>query len=274
MPDFASMDQGNHIILCLPFKNDTTWLDCTSQKLPFGYLGDFTDDRLILACTAEGGKLLHTPVYDAATLTKRAANFVIDNAGNLTGTMTTTFAGTDYEDRDELIDEPYTEQIKAIREIYPIPNFDIEKLAFTQNKGINPVTTETIKFNSREFAPLNSDKYYFKVNMANRVNAVPDEVRNRSNDVYINRGYTEDDEITYQLPTGYRPDKILLNKTIDKPFGKFKVSLQFNGKQLIYHRQLEMIKGTYNKDTYQDLVDFYQAVADADVYTMSLVKSN
>ncbi|MBS1525578.1 MAG: DUF3857 domain-containing protein, partial [Bacteroidetes bacterium] len=27
-PDFASMNQGDHIILCLPFKNDTTWLEC------------------------------------------------------------------------------------------------------------------------------------------------------------------------------------------------------------------------------------------------------
>lgn len=272
--DFASMDQANHIILCVPFKNDTTWLECTNQKMPFGYLGDFTDDRTVLACTPEGGKILHTPRYENTNLTKRKADFVIDAKGNLSGSMTTTFAGTDFEERSYMNDESYEDQLKTIRKIYPIANFDIEKLIYTNNTAISPVSTERIQFNSREFAALNSDKYYFRPNLANRVQRAPDEVRNRRTDVYINRGYTEDDEISYLLPAGYRSDKNLLNKTIDKPFGRFTVNMHINNGKLIYTRRLQMKDGTYTKDSYQDLVDFYQAIADADSYNVALAKSN
>jgi hypothetical protein len=275
MTDFASMDQGDHVILCLPFKNDTTWLECTSQTIPFGFLGDFTDDRWVLACTPQGGKLMHTPHYPAATnITRRKADFVIDDTGELSGTMVTAFCGTDYDTRDRFIDEAYAEQLKSIREAYPISNMDVEKLEFIKAKSADAVTTENIKMRAREFASLNSDKYYFKVNLANRGNRVPDEIRNRGTNVYINRGYVEEDEISYQLPAGYQPDKLLLNESIAKPFGKFTVSMHLNGQQLVYKRRFQLNDGTYNKDSYQDLVDFYQAMADADGYTMALIKRN
>ncbi|MES2277413.1 MAG: DUF3857 domain-containing protein [Bacteroidota bacterium] len=275
MADFASMDQGDHVILCVPFKNDTTWLECTSQTIPFGFLGDFTDDRWVLACTPDGGKLMHTPHYAATTnVIRRKADFVIDDKGELSGTMVTAFGGTDYDTRDSFIDESYTEQLKSIREAYPIINMDIEKLEFTKAKSSDAVTTENIKLKAREFAAFNSDKYYFKINLANRADHVPDEVRNRSTDVYINRGYVEEDEISYQLPAGYKPEKILLNQTFDKPFGKYTVSMHLNGQQLVYKRKFQLNDGTYSKDSYQDLVDFYQSVADADAYNMVLVKRN
>jgi transglutaminase-like putative cysteine protease len=97
-PTYASMNQGNHVILCMPLKGDTTWLECTSQKIPFGFLSDFTDDRYVLACTAEGGKLLHTPkLTTSKNLQIRKADLSIDKDGNVTGNLKTIFSGAQYD---------------------------------------------------------------------------------------------------------------------------------------------------------------------------------
>jgi hypothetical protein len=273
--DFASMEQGDHIILCLPFKNDTTWADCTSETIPFGYLGSFTDDRTVLACTPEGGKLLHTPKYTPGQNTeRRRCNFIINADGGLSGNIATTFKGVDYEEREELINEPQKEQYKLLQRIYPVNNMTVEKLDLKQDKSFNPATTEDIKLHAADFASLTNGKYYFLLNPVNRIKSVPRAVYNRLNDVYINRGYTDEDEINYTLPAGYHLEKSPLKTVLNKPFAKYRATMELNGNQLTYTRKLEIIDGTYNKDTYQDLVDFYQEVMEADEYNVVLVKNN
>ena len=59
-PDFV-IDRANHIILCIPFKNDTTWLECTSNTQPFGRLGTSTENRYALLIKDDGGELVRTP---------------------------------------------------------------------------------------------------------------------------------------------------------------------------------------------------------------------
>ncbi|WP_255496291.1 DUF3857 domain-containing protein [Mucilaginibacter sp. FT3.2] len=273
--DFASMDQFNHIILCLPFKNDTTFLECTSQKIPFGFLGDFTDDRLVLACTPQGGKLLHTTQYKPQNnLQQCKANFAINADGTLSGDMVTNFKGLQYDNRSFLAEEAPKEQVKMLQRIYAINNLEIDKYDFKLDKSVQPMLTETIKLNARDYGSNNNGKIDFLVNATNRKTNTPHEVRNRHYDLYINSGFIDEDEVTYTLPKDYHVDLRPANITINKPFGSFSMSTAVIGDQLIYKRKLQITDGTYSKEMYQEFVDFYQSVSETDNTNVTLVKNN
>lgn len=274
LSDFASMAQGNHVILCLPFKNDTTFLECTDQKIPFGFLGDFTDDRTVLACTPNGGKLMHTPKYTAqANIQIRKADFTINDSGELTGNINSIFKGTQYDNREGMLDEPRIEQLKAFSKLYPaINNLDINAYDFKEHKAILPAIVENIKLSARDFATTDNGRLYFSINPVNRTGRAPREVRNRVTDLYINRGYTDDDEVVYTIPPGYKLDLNELHVFVEKPFGKFTATMDIKDDHITFKRHIQLIDGTYKKELYNDFVNFYQQVAEADNYNVTLVK--
>lgn len=262
--EFASMDQGNHIILCLPFKSDTTWLECTSQTSPFGFLGDFTDDRTVLACTEEGGKIIKTPALSAQmNLSDRKAELTLDTLGNISGKMTTTFGGAQYDINENLISQPFDEQLKLLKSAYDIDNINFEAFKLLQNKGASPITTESLQLSIQRYAPQSKDHFYLVLNAFNKKSTIP-EVRTRTLPVFINRGYTDIDEIVYSLPKNMVIDHVPQNMTVESAFGSYQVSIIKEDKKLIYRRKFLLKDGHYPAGKYAEFVNFISTVNSAD----------
>ena len=66
----------NHCILYAEIDHQPTWLECTSNSLPFGELGTFTENRFGLMLTDDGGKIINTPVSDASLNTETVIHYV------------------------------------------------------------------------------------------------------------------------------------------------------------------------------------------------------
>jgi len=263
-PTYASMNQGNHIILCLPLKGDTTWLECTSQKIPFGFLGDFTDDRNVLACTAEGGKLLRTPKLAAQTnLQVRNAELTLDKDGNISGTVKTIFSGAQYDNHEEFIGKPLTEQQKLLKDVYDIDNINFEQIKYAQKKEIEPVTTENLSINIRNYATINNIRLFMLPNAFNIKAAVP-ETKGRTLPVYINRGYQDEDTITYNLPDNIIPIILPIDKTINNNFGSYTMKTVIEGNELIYTRKFILKDGTFPAESYAAFTQFINEVSSSD----------
>lgn len=264
-PNYASMVQGNHIILCLPLKGDTTWLECTSQKIPFGFLSTFTDDRTVLACTKDGGKLLKTPKLTTTNnLQTRYADLNILSNGDVSGKLNTIFSGSQYDNQEEIIDKPFTEQKKLLANVYDIDNINFIAVNYNQKKNINPQTTESITLDIPHYAALNNGKLFLKVNAFNIQSNISD-VRNRTKPVYINRGFTDEDTIVYNLPeeiqTNLLPES---DKKLKSLFGEYTSKTVLNGKKLTYYRKLVMNDGIFPPETYADFYKFITEINSAD----------
>jgi Domain of Unknown Function with PDB structure (DUF3857) len=270
-PTYASMAQGNHIILCMPLKGDTTWLECTSQKIPFGFLSDFTDDRLVLACTADGGKLLHTPkLTTAENLQIRKAELTVQPDGSVSGKMSTVYAGSQYENQESMIGKSVTEQHKLLKETYNIDNIDFETISLAQKKDINPKLIEEIKINIRNYAPVNGNKMFLQLNAFNVKRSVP-EIKNRTLPVYINRGYTDEDTIIYTLPDNVNSELMIgQNKTFKSAFGEYTCKTSLEGNKLTYHRKFVLNDGTFPAEQYSAFSKFINDINAADYLKLAL----
>jgi len=262
--DFASMDQANHIILCIPFKKDTTWLECTSQKIPFGYLGNFTDDRTVLACTPEGGKLIQTPkLTTAMNLLSRKAELQLSKEGNITGSIHTEFRGSQYENYEGLMEQSPAEKEKSLKKEYDIDNINFNKISLSQEKEQNPLTKEALDITIKSYAPVNQKRMYLVVNAFNKTNSIQ-EVRNRTLPVYINRGYTDEDQISYSLPDGYTVELKPEDKEITTPFGKYTARISQDGNKLLYYRKISINEGTWKPEDYTGFYEFMSTVSSSD----------
>ncbi|RYY30216.1 MAG: DUF3857 domain-containing protein [Sphingobacteriaceae bacterium] len=271
-PAFASM-QGNHIILCLPFKSDTTWLECTSKQIPFGFLGDFTSGRNVLACSEAGGKLMRTPEYlSAANLQTRNCNFFIDKNGLLNGKIETRFEGEQYDNRADLTGEAYAEQLKKLQQVYLIDNLHINSFILKQEKTAQPVTYETLSLDAPNYGSLNENRMVVPVNRVNFIKRPVKEIRNRLLPVCIGYGYVDKDELVYQLPEDYKVEEHPRNIKTSTSFGSFDTRIEVKDGKLFYSRKIQLNAGTYPKETYQELTDFYQTVYEADNASFTLVK--
>ncbi|KIA95912.1 hypothetical protein OC25_05015 [Pedobacter kyungheensis] len=270
-PTYASMAQGNHIILCMPLKSDTTWLECTSQKIPFGFLSDFTDDRLVLACTAEGGKILHTPKLTTAENRQiRTANLTVESNGNISGKMNTVYSGAQYDNQESLIGKSVTEQHKLLKEAYNIDNIDFDAVVLAQKKDIDPKLTEEVNLSIRNYAPLNGDKMFLQLNAFNIKKSVP-EIKNRTLPVYINRGYTDEDTIVYTLPDGVDTSLITAHdKAFKSAFGQYTCKTSINGNKLTYYRKFVLNDGTFPAAQYEEFSKFINDVNGADYLKLAL----
>ena len=263
--DFTSL-QGSHVILAIPKDDDYTWLECTSQTIPFGFLGDFTDDRDVLVIKPEGGFIVHTPKYiNDNNLQEIDGIYTIDVDGKLSGSARISSYGTQYDSRSGLIELEEKKQKRYYYNFFnSINNLKIDSINFINDRDkVN--LQEKLVFTSKNYASKVGDDFTLTLNAFNRIGRMPKKEIERTGSFRIDRGYKDVDVVTINTPKEFKiqylPEPIVLNTD----FGKYVLNIELmNDNTLSYRRELNIKSGTFSKEEYKAYRQFLQSVAKYD----------
>ena len=275
--DFADLIQGNHVILAIPYNGQYYWIDCTSQTHPFGFVGDFTDDRKALVITPNGGEIVRTVAYlNEQNYQKTTADYSISPDGNIKGVVHILTKGIQYDARFFLEKETKDDIVKHYKGYWDnINNLHLKKYIF-QNDRETVEFLETVDFEAANYASISGDRILFSVNAFNKNTFVPSRYRNRKQALEISRGFHDDDEFSVSLPKGYTIEAIPDAKILETEFGYYKISVDYDiaTNKIQYKRNFFLKQGVYTKEKYALYRTFRKGVASADNAQIVLVKSN
>jgi hypothetical protein len=265
----------NHAFLCVPLKNDTIWLECTSQKNPFGYVGSFTANRHALVITPEGGKLIKTPALRAEdNMQIRKAEVNLDETGNGTVAITTKFSGFQYDDRRKYFYADRDLQKKVLTEDIDIANFHLDNWNYNMDKGNIPSITESIQLQLANYTTTSGKRIFVPLNLMNRTDALPAAVKDRKTSFLFYWAYVDIDTIVYNIPQNLKPEYTPETKVINSEFGNYTAVVRVEGNKIIYIRSLKMNDGKYPASKYKDYIEFKKKILSADNLKIALIKSD
>lgn len=265
MTDFPTVSQINHVILCVPLRNDTIWLECTSQTQPCGYLGRFVAGRKVMLITPEGGKLTKTPLLTSAQNRQfRDAEVQINPDGTMQANVKTRYSGYQFDNVSSLFDESKEDQKKELLDDIGIPGLVINSFGYEVKKEKIPEALETLNMSSEKYATKTGTRLFIPMNMLNQRKRIPDKVDNRKMPVVQKYSYHDKDSIVFQLPKGYQVETIPRDKTITTEYGEYVSRITVKDNQAVYVRNVKINPGIWTKENYPALVEFYSNMVSND----------
>lgn len=264
--------QFNHAILCVPVDNDTTWLECTSQRQAFGFLGSFTHNRHVLVVNNNGGILVRSPRYGSeVNIGIRNAYLNVDEGGNAMAKIVTSAEGLESENIESVITQSPEDQKKGYYIRSGFPDSKVNNLKYRLVGDFLPVGSEEVEAFIPAFASKSNNRFFVPVVLPDRINKIP-AGNTRTFPFVINRSFVDYDTIRITIPAGlsleFKPDV----QAIDSKFGRYSLSVEQRDRQIICIRRFMLNEIKAEPAEYPDFIAFLKKTVKADQAKVVLVQ--
>lgn len=260
LPDFASVGQMNHVILQVPLPNDTLWLECTNPELPMGYVHNTIAGHHAIEVSEHGGRLVRLPDYaDSTNLMYSTLNIRIDKQGDANMTIRQETYNQQFEDRIPLLKMDEKERMKVFLHIVHAPQADIKHLEVSDSNS-EPKMMLNAEVTSHRYATQTGQRLFVPVCPLHRDYNVPNTTTERHEDIWLENGYLDEDDITITIPEGYVVEALPKDVSIEQPFGTFTFSLRVDNNIIHINNRLLRRSGAYEKSLFPQFAEFYRTI--------------
>lgn len=253
--------QFNHVILAVPFKNDTIWLENTSNSLPFNYLGTFTQDRYALAVNGVNSALIRTPKLNASdVLEQRNFNFDQDKDGIWHVSISKNLRGKTFENyRHYKLNTSLKDQKTKVLGDVVIKGFDPNTWEIFDGKREDQKINISLSGNcGSQIRQIGN----FKVLNPLRLQ-IPDfeEPNKRNLGVRINYPVNQVDSIVYSLPLLKNYDAQLpKNINLSNIYGTYQTTFKQINNTIVVCENFQIHKGNYSIKEYPKFYSFINTI--------------
>ncbi|MCP3928446.1 MAG: DUF3857 domain-containing protein [Bacteroidetes bacterium] len=253
--DFASVAQGNHIILNIPLEKDTIWLDCTSHYSPFNYLGRYSDDRQVLEISASGGNLIHTPGFSALENMNTDSVVVnLESDNRISGTVKINRKGLAIENTLGLLDAAEKKKTDFARKNIFSNKNQVQVLQAKMILDDEKIQmNERYSFEKKGFAEQLGEFTLIPTNLTDIDIPFLPKMKERNFDIHFKRPYMNKSELSLTLHSDYALLEKYEDVIIENEYVKYERSVKLEDRILTISRAFQLNKGKYPKEKYQEI---------------------
>ena len=256
---FASVGQMNHVILQVPLSGDTLWLECTNPQLPMGYVHARIAGHDAIEISEHGGRLVRLPAYaDSANVMHSTISIQLSNQGAADVKFEQQTTNSQYESTIPLLKMDGKERQSALLQMVHIPQAEVRQLELTE-AGASIRLEADIK--SQRYATQTGQRLMVPVCPIHRGYAVPNSNTERQEDIYLNMGYMDVDDISIHIPDGYEVEAKPKDMHVESVFGTFSFTLQEESQNVHVSIRLLMKSGTFPKALFPELASFIRTIS-------------
>lgn len=262
-PEMASLGQANHMILMVPLKEETLWLECTYPELPFGFIHRSIAGHDAFVIESGNSRLERLPLYpDSLNRNDFTAEVTFESQGKATIKVTKKSQLFHYEDLMPLMKKSTKEQIDHFRKEIRLSEGRVTALTILNKRESIPFYTINYTLESEHFVSQSGSRLFVPVNVFRGRDSDITIDNQRDVPIVIDNGFTYNDHISIAIPTGHTVESVPKEIDFKCELGSFKNSIKVTDHQIEIDQLFNLKQGNYDTTKNGALLLLYKIAND------------